>query len=176
MKVILPITFLLAIWVVLIMIFVTPEPPNSHGFAHEQYKFMDQGGDGPERHDHVLTLGWLFGSLIIGMFVSLLVLGLRKIERPAKRTWMFLLGGLVYEGIFLGMYLAYRDSLTRDEILFIGSFPAGTWWLIFGIWPIPLIFILLYVLFFNSWIISPTDLEKFNQLVAESRKQKDGVD
>jgi len=170
---------LVALWVVVLIILLTPEIPNGHGFGHAKFMAMDQGGDGAQRHESFLLTGWIFGSVLIGLFVSLLVWGtvgqplqagasepaVRR--RPDGRVWAFLLSGLLYEGVFAGMCLAYRKSLADPEVAFQGPFPAGVSWLLFGLWLIPVCFVALYVVFFSRWIAPPENLEKFAELVPQ---------
>lgn len=112
-----PAIVLIALWGVLLIIFLTPEPSDGQGFAHSTYKAMDQGGDGARRHEALLVSGWIFGSLVIAFFVSLLSWGMLRQPFQAQTTgpnrtggtalhlWLFLIGGLVYEGIFGMMWL-----------------------------------------------------------------------
>ena len=165
------ITFILliAMWVAVIIILRTPEVPQGHGFAHSKFTAMDQGGDGAERHESLLLTGWMFGSVVIAIFVSLLAWG--TVCQPGKsdhRTWAFLIGGLLYEGVFAMMCLAYRNSLTDSGVAFLGPFPAGVSWLLFGVWLIPGFFIILYVVFFDRWIMPPESKRKLAQLVSKT--------
>ena len=181
-----PVAILVALWVVVLVILLTPETPNGHGLPHSTYKEMDQGGDGVERHKALLLSGWVFGSLLIAFFVSLLAWGMFRQPFKAETTgvnritgstlhlWMFLIGGLLYEGVFGMMCLTYRDSLTRPgDVDFIGPFPSSVSWLLFGIWLFPAYFIVLYVILFDRYIVPPQKIQQFEELVRQVR-QNDG--
>ena len=180
-----PAIVLIALWGVVLIIFLTPETSDGQGFAHSTYKAMDQGGDGAGRHQALLVSGWIFGSLLIAFFVSLLAWGMLRQPFQAETTdanrtggtalhlWLFLIGGLFYEGIFGMMCLAYRNSLTSPEVAFLGPFPSGLSWLLFGIWSFPTYFIVLYVIFFNRYIVPPQNMQRFEELVGRASQDAD---
>ncbi len=168
---------LAALWGVVLIILLTPEIPDGHGFSHSTYKAMDQGGDGAGRHQALLVSGWIFGSLQIAFFVSLLAWGMLRQPFQAETTdanrnegtklhlLLFLIGGLFYEGVFGMMCLAYRNSLTSPDVAFLGPFPSAVSWLLFGVWLFPAYFIVLYVVFFNRYIVPPQNMQRFEELV-----------
>jgi len=172
-----PAIVLIALWGVIFVILLTPEIPDGVGFSHSTYHAMDQGGDGARRHRALLVSGWIFGSLQIAFFVSLLAWGMlrqpsqaettgaHRTEKTALHLWLFLVGGLFYEGVFGMMCLAYRNSLTSPDVAFLGPFPAGVSWLLFGIWLFPAYFIVLYVMLFNRYVVSPQNMQRFEELV-----------
>ncbi|MCH7728167.1 MAG: hypothetical protein IH991_17070 [Planctomycetes bacterium] len=44
--------------------------------------------------------------------------------------------------------------------------------MLFGLWWVPFYFVVLYVVSFDRWIATPEDLEKFERLVAASRRRE----
>ena len=44
--------------------------------------------------------------------------------------------------------------------------------MLFGLWWVPFYFVVLYVVAFDRWIVTPEDLEKFERLVAASRQRE----
>ena len=179
-----PAIVLIALWGVVLIILLTPETPDGQGFSHSTYKAMDQGGDGSGRHQALLVSGWIFGSLLIAFFVSLLAWGMlrqpfqaettgtNRTGRTALPLWLFLIGGLFYEGVFGMMCLAYRNSLTSPDVVFLGPFPSGVSWLLFGIGLFPAYFIVLYVIFFNHYVVPPQTMQRFEELVGRANPQK----
>jgi hypothetical protein len=175
-----PTVFLLTLWGVVAIILLTPESPNGHGVAHSTYAEMDQGGDGADRHKAVLVSGWIFGSLLIVLFVGLLAWGMAgqpcrtetsgtsRAEKSASQRWIFLIGGLLFEGVFAAMCLAYRNSLTGSEVAFLGPFPAALSWMLFGIWVFPTYFIVHYVVFFDRYIMPPQSVQRFETLLGQA--------
>ncbi len=161
-----PTILLVALWGVVLFILLTPESPNGHGFQHSRFVAMDQGGNGADRHESLFIAGWIFGSLLIACFVSLLLWGTKKKEHGL----LFLVGGLIYEGIFGMLCFSYWKSLTDSNVAFIGPFPASVSWLLFGIWLIPAFFIGLYVFFYDRWIFPIESEQKFKMLVEQRSK------
>ncbi len=178
-----PAIVLIALWGVVLIILLTPETPDGQGFSHSTYMAMDQGGDGAGRHQALLVSGWIFGSLLIAFFVSLLAWGMLRQPFQAETTgtnrtggtalplWLFLIGGVCYEGVFAMMCLAYRDSLTSPDVAFLGPFPSSVSWLLFGIWLFPAYFIVLYVIFFNRYVVPPQTRQRFEELVGRANPQ-----
>lgn len=135
---------------------------------------MDQGGDGALRHGHLLLGGWMLGSVLIVTLVSLLACG--TVRRRSATNWRaaaFLVGALSYEGVFGMLCYSYRDSLTQPHAAFIGPFPEPLAWLLFGIWLVPGILVLLYVVFFYYWIWPPDNALRFAELIARSSQTDD---
>ena len=176
-----PAIVLIALWGVVLIILFTPESPHGQGFAHSTYKVMDQGGDGAGRHQALLISGWVFGFLQIAFFVSLLAWGMLRQPFQAEKTganrtggtalplWLFVTGGLLYEGVFSLMCLAYRSSLTSADVAFLGPFPSGVSWLLCGLWLFPAYFIILYVIFYNRYIVTPHNMQRFKELVGQAQ-------
>ena len=177
MKIWFPLVLLIVLWAVVLTLFLTPEVEGGHGADHAKFAAMKQGGSGLARHQSVLVAGWLFGALQVLLFVGLLAwsaaLPARNaspsgVARPGFRWAAFALGGLFYEGLLVRLFVDYRNSLEHPAAAeFLGSFPAATAWLVFGIWLAPVFFVALYVAFFDHWIFSPGQLRKFEALVAE---------
>lgn len=167
-----PAALLIALWVIVLAILSTPEAPAGYGLAHSKFAAMDQGGNGAARHSSLMITGWIFGGLQIAAFVALLawVSGTKPCRADGRRT-VFLLGGLIFEAVFAMMCLAYHNSLTDVEVAFIGPFPAGVSWLLFGMWIFPVFFILLYVVFFERWILPLRSVNRFAELTAPSSLQ-----
>ena len=152
-----------------------------HGVPHRDAKFQDmnQGGSGQQRHASVLLGGWLFGALQIALFTGLLAwsAGLPRAGQvqptDSRQTYpwllwsLFLFGGLLFEGVFALLCRSYQVSLLDPaNTRFLGSFPEATTWLLFGIWFAPGVFVALYVLFFDRWILTPQAEARFAALMA----------
>ncbi len=162
---------LLAMCVTIGIVLTTDEPDNAHGFAHSTFAAsMQQGGSGIERHEHIRWLGLAYGALKIVFFVSCLLLGVRDSK---NRKWAFLLAGIVYLATFCLMMVAdyfYVRDATPTLVL---GFPLPTAIMLYGLWGVPWIFLLFYVLNFDRWILSPLELERFEEMLQEKRNQKD---
>lgn len=168
-----PALILIVMWSAVIWVFSVPEMDAGHGFAHGQFSEMDQGGDGSLRHERIMFPGWLLASAIIFIFGGLLAWAGEKSYQATHvrmRRLAFLISMLVYEAVFTILFFRYADSLgSADDPPFIGSFPAATWWLLFGVWLTPGLFIAIFVGGFHRWIATPAALAKFHELVATNR-------
>ena len=162
---------LLAMCVIIGIVLTTHEPDNAHGFAHSTFEAsMQQGGSGLERHRQIRWLGLAYGTLQIVFFVSCLVLGVRD---PQNRKWAFLLAGIVYVATFCLMVVADHYYVHDDNPTLVLGFPLPTAIMLYGLWGVPLIFLLFYIINFDRWILSPVELERFEKLLQEKRKQKE---
>ena len=54
----------------------------------------------------------------------------------------------------------------------IGSFPLPTAIMLYGLWAMPLVFVVLYVVKFDRWIVTEEDMTRFREIV-ESRRRTD---
>ena len=164
---------LVALCGVVLVLATLHEPPDSRGIDHPEFETMRQGGS-TERHDSVVFWGWLYGTLSIALFVAVMALGLRRRGRlpPGSRRALWTGLGL-YSLVFVLLVLSYRGYVEpgADRALF-GSFPRPTAWMLYGLWPVPLVFALLYMKNFDRWVISEDEVAEFEQLVAESRRER----
>lgn len=179
-------TLLIASWLVVIAIFMVPQAENRRGLPHPEHAAMDQGGDGLGRHEQLIWPVWLFGSLQILFVIGLLVWSAAKVTQPRRdrpagpappeflqleaegANWL-VVGGLLFEGIFAALCWSYAQSLTDSEVAFIGPFPSGLTWLLFGIWLFPAYFIVLYVKNFDRWIYPEDSRRRFAELTVETQ-------
>lgn len=147
------------------------EPPdNNHGVTHPRFaESMLHGGDGRQRHESVRWLGLAYGALQIVFFVSCLVLGIRE---PSRCKVAFVLCGVVYLATFCLMVVADRSYVVSENPeLFLG-FPLPTAMMLYGLSGAPLLFLLIYVVQFDRWILNPEELQRFEELLREKRERK----
>ena len=184
MKILIPAVLLVSFWIVLLVILLTPAPPDSTGFAHPRHAAMtdgatapamNQGGEGRQRHGRILWAGWLLAALMAVMLTGILLFGVQSTGLSKGKALAFALGGIAYQVVFAMLFLAYRNSLT-GPVVFIGSFPAATWWVLFGVYLLPYYFILLYVALFDRWVVTPDSLRKFDELLSEHRSHQEEGD
>lgn len=166
---------LLGMCVILGIAFFIGEIPNGHGFDHARLPNMQQGGSGIARHEKILWVGWALGLAQVLFFVTCLALGARRYERLDSVKRPLIIGSLLYAAIFTGLMLAYRAYITEGEHALLWIFPAPTAFMIYGLWPVPLYFVLLYIWGFDRWIYRPEDEEKFQQLMESRREREEGA-
>ncbi len=152
-----------------------PERPPGHGFTHPEVATMERGGEGYARAEGVLELGWAFGLAQVLFFTGLLALGARRPDGLRGLGPGLLAGGVVYAVIWTALVLTYRTyALSSDPALFLG-FPMPTAIMLFALYAVPGIFMVLYVVGFERWIASPSDLAALERRLAELRSEgRDG--
>ena len=182
-KLLVPFVLLLAMWLLFMAIVRTKLPSNATGMAHAKHHAtesktdkpaMKQGGNGVVRHKNLLVTGCLLGIVTATILVGMLVLAFGADKVTVGQIFAFAVGAILYQGVFVMLFLAYGGSLVSGDVSFIGAFPAGTSWLLFGVYLMPYYFIVLYVVFFDRWFMKPENLEKFKALVAKYRPERKG--
>jgi hypothetical protein len=158
---------LIAMCVVIGLVLISPEVESNHGVTHPEFdQSMLHGGSGAERHQYVRWLGLAFGLLQVAFFVGCLLLGMR--ERKG-RVGVFVCFGVIYAIAFTLMVVfdhSYAAGETRQIVL---GFPLPTAIMVYGVGGAPLAFVLIYMLRFDRWILTPQDMERFERLVQEKR-------
>jgi hypothetical protein len=159
---------LLAMAVAFGLALLIDEPGNASGLKHEAFATMFRGGDA-QRHGSLLWIGWALGALEILFFTGLLALGARSGGRLHGLGGQLIVGLLGYLAVWSALMLAYADWMSSgDASLFMG-WPAATAWMLFALWPVPLVFVACYSLGFSRWIYPPESQRKF-QLILEQRR------
>ncbi len=166
---------LLGLALVLVIILSVGETTNSHGFNHETIPQLQQGGSGWGRHGRLLWAGLAFGLLQIFFYVACLALGAQRQGQLGPLKWPLLIGGLIYSAIYSAMILAYRTYAAELDHSLVWIFPLPTALMLFGLWPAPALFIVLFIWGFDRWIMRPEDHERFRQIIA-ARRQREGGD
>lgn len=153
--------------VVIVLVLISPEVESSHGVTHPTFdQSMLQGGDGQQRHRNVRWLGLAFALLEVAFFVGCLLLGLRRLR--GHIAFFIGFGCLFAIAVTLMVVFdqAYASGDSRQIVL---GFPLPTALMIYGVGGAPLAFVLIYMLKFDRWILTPEDMERFEQLVQEQR-------
>lgn len=157
-------------------LFVSDPPPGAAGTQHPEFATMQVGGD-PARHEATLTMAFVFVVLQILIFGGLLFLAVgRRLSRRGGALWLTV-GTAVLLVAFVFLFSSYRGFMqTGSESALAFSFPVPSAWMLYGVWPAPLFFIVLYVLRFDDWILLPADRRRFEELVAAKKaaEQKGG--
>jgi hypothetical protein len=153
----------------------TARPPDQ-SVDHPEFANMQQSGNDAVPDTGLLWVGWSFGALQIALFAAMLALGARS---RRGLSGPLIAASLVYLAIWSALVLTYRGQLNvEDPALFLG-FPVATAWMLFAIWPFPLIFTIYYVVGFDRWIATPEDLAELDRtlerLRAEPKAPDDGI-
>ena len=144
-------------------------PQGIAGYPHPSIKSMLQGQP-PPSGSPIILLGWLLGTLTIGIEVQFMKMG---VKASKKALTAINLGGLLQIlcwTMLVGSYYIETSQLNNG----LWGMPISSQLLLLGMWPLPVVFIILYVRKFDQWIFTKED-EKVFQALLEKRDQK-GLD
>lgn len=145
------------------------QTPLGHGFTHPRFATMQRGGSGVARYERILWFGCGFGLLQILFFVCLLAYGGQKQGRLGPLKVPLIIGGIVYAAIFISMLYTYQGYILEQNHAMFLSLPVPTAWMIYGLWPVPLVFMFLFMFKFDSWIFRQEDMARFEEILAEKQ-------
>jgi hypothetical protein len=141
--------------------------------VHPEIPGMMHGGQSAARTGPVLWIGAVFGLAQIGFFGLCFALGMRgrgglgPVSRP---LWIAL---SVFAGVWLALvwsYLGYAaDPIGTSRWL---GFPLPTAILLFGFWPLPLLFVAIYLRYFDEMVIDEERLARFRTRLAALRRER----
>ena len=152
--------FLLGIFIFLSL---NPFPvEGTAGIPHPNFKSMLAGG-APNRHQDLLWVGWLYGSLVLGFCLLLISFAVRARHRNLNRQ--LLIFGLIYETIWSSIVLAYHLDMTKEVVTFFLGFPLPTTIVLFAFWPLPICFIGMYIFGFDTWVYPKRNKAEFSKLM-----------
>ncbi len=160
---------LLLVVAVVVALLLTPELGDVGGKPHEQFSTMASGGSGSARHANVLWLGGLFGAASLVFFVALMAFGARKgaslrgLGRPLAASLVICLAFWVW------LLVSYARTMDGGTVSFFGALPGPSAIMLYGFFPVTILFNLLYVIGFNRWILTEDDYQEYKRLVAERR-------
>ena len=150
--------------------------PQSQSIDHPEFADMQQSGSDAEPDTTLLWIGWSFGALQIAFFAALLALGARSRRGLRGFGGPLIAASLTYLAIWSALVFTYRGQLNvEDPALFLG-FPVATAWMLFAIWPFPLIFSFYYVVGFDRWIATPEDLAELDRTLERLRAEPKAPD
>ena len=150
-----------------------PERLQGYSAFHPEFAGMQQSGADAEPDAGLLMIGWSFGALQIAFFTAMLALGARSRRGLRGLGVPLIAASLFYLAIWTALVVAYRSYANGgDPALFLG-FPAPTAWMLFALWPCPVIFTLYYVVGFDRWIATPEDLAELDHTLARLRAESE---
>ena len=142
-----------------------------HGFTHDRFASMDQGGSGAARHEQLFWPALAFGVLQLILMAALLVFGARRGERLGSLALPIAIGGVLWALIFSMVMLSYRHYMGEEAHEFFLALPKPTAWFVYGFWPFPLIFVAIYVVTFKRFFVTDEDLERFQALLSAKNSE-----
>jgi hypothetical protein len=174
---------LLALCTVYGVAFMTPEVPfgdvvqedgttvyqsMSHGYQHPVFPKMDIAGSGAVRHEKTIWVGWALGLCFVLFWTGLLAFGTARDGNIGPAKIPLIVGCVLFMGIITALIFFYRAFMNGDHSTFL-SLPKPLALMIYGIWPFPLYFVIVYHKIFDSWHFTDEDQRRFEEIVANRR-------
>ena len=144
-----------------------------HGFTHDEFPSMDQGGSGAERHERLFWPALAFGVLTLILMAALMDFGASRSEKLSSLVLPIAIGGVLWALIFSMIMFSYRNYMSEDSPGFFLALPTPTAWFVYGFWPFQLIFVAIYVVAFKRSFITDEDIERF-QAILSAKNSKTG--
>jgi len=139
---------------------------------HPDVPGMMHGGASAARTGAVLWIGALFGLVQIGFFGLCFALGMRGWAGlgPVRRPLLAGMTGFALVWLALVVsYLGYAaDPAGTPRWL---GFPLPTAILLFGFWPFPVVFVGIYLRYFDQVVLDPARLARFRERLVELRSE-----
>jgi hypothetical protein len=152
--------------------FISP-PENAAGGTHLKFtKAMNEGGDARARHEGKLIVGWIFGLAQVALFTGLLALGARKRGQLGRFKTPIAIGGAAYAAVWTLLVVTYRSYMLGENQELYLSFPAPTAVMLYGIWLVPIFFVVVYLLYFDRVYFTKEDAERFEQILEAKRRRE----
>ncbi len=158
-------TILSAVAVTAGVIALADEPSNVTGEEHAQLKSLEIGGPGAKRHEPIMAAGWLLGTLILTLIVALMAFAYRGRLKVVGPPLAVALG--IQIAIYTAMMLSYARQLDASSSELVLAFPVPTAWLLYGLWASKLLFVVIFVVTFDSAYWRPQDQAVFERLLAQ---------
>jgi len=134
--------------------------------AHPEYATLL--GSGGAHGGAALWLGWAFGALQIAFFGACFALGMRRREGLGPLRRPILIGLLVYEVAWTALILAYARFAADPGGALLLAFPAPTALMLYVLWPLPLLFMWIYLRSFDGWFLDEEELARFRRIVEDA--------
>jgi hypothetical protein len=145
----------------------------SHGYTHDTFTTMEQGGPGAERHAKTLWIAWAFAVVSIVFYISCISLGAARHGKLGPAKIPFAIGTVILILIFCGLFNSYRGYMNEDVHALFLSFPRPTAWMMYAVWPFPIFFLVIYYIQFDKWHFTDEDQQRLDELVANHSPEND---
>lgn len=158
--------------VIILMAGVLPQVPGASGSLHPEIPGMFISKANIDDQAHTRWLGYLFGVGIIALFGAMLLIGNRKKGKVTSIGKWLILGLVLYFLAYTGMVLShwsYREQTLEDFVFFM---PAPTAWMIIGVWFVPSIITIAYILKFEEAIISGKEIQEFEEFIDQEKDKQ----
>lgn len=136
------------------------------GGPHAEYKGMSIGGDGAARLDGLWIEGLILYFATFLMAPMFMAFGVAEHNRN-KKFWTYMGGTTALNMVFAFLLIYfYADFLKTGETFMLLGFPAPTAMMLYGCWVTATLYTVIYIVGFSSFIFTPEDEKKFEELIA----------
>lgn len=156
---------LLGLLLIIIALWVLPEVPIATGQVHPEYQTMLKSGNVITNQESTKWLAYFFGLLILILFVLSIFIGARRKRDTGNLVYWLLGGSLVYLITYHFSVMAYWKYAEAGSTNYFLGLPIPTAWAIYGLWSVPILMTLTYVLGFDQWILDKKDMQDFENLI-----------
>ena len=158
---------LLSLLLIIALAAVFPEVVGATGADHPEFIGMKISPANIDQQTSTRWLGYLFGIGIICLFGVMLFIGSLKKGVMTSIGIPLLVGIVVYLVVFSLMVFSHWSYAKHGGGDFSLFMPKPTAWMIYGVWFVPLIITIAYVLKFEEAIISDQEIEDFHAFIKE---------
>jgi hypothetical protein len=157
---------LLLLTSVLFYILASEQPVNANGIKHATFETMNVGGSAERHASPVIWIGLLYAVLQYVFLISSLTLGLSRLK-PAV-FFIGLFGSLCVAAVTT-LFVLYDNSALDAPTMTLG-FPTPSAWMVYVVWPVPVLFIIIYCVKFEDWFYTAENRQRFEQLLASKEE------
>jgi len=140
--------------------------PQASGVVHPEFKTMLHSANSQASSSQVKYLGFAFGISIIAVFGLCLYWGSKRTQQAGFRKRDLWVGMILYLLTFSALVFS-SWKYDHIEAPLWGELPIPTAWMLYGIWFVPVVFIILYVSGFRKHVLSEEDEAAFQKIIEE---------
>lgn len=155
---------------VLFYVLVSQPAANSTGVVHAKFATMKVGGSADRHQGQIAWLGLAFAVLQYAFLITSLLLGLSRMKPAAN--WIAVIGSVCMAAC-ITLFALYNGNSDAGAEMVLG-FPGSTAWMLYVLWPLPILFIVMYCLKFDDWFYTLEDRQRFEQLLASRSESELG--
>lgn len=170
-----PVKILLGVLVGLLLLTlalaISPEVPYATGLPHPEFGTnILIAPNNIDQASHTRWMGYLYGLGILGIFWSFLTIGTRKKGKKTIMVKWISICFVIYVFVYTMMTISHWSYTDNNGSDFIFSMPLPTAWMIYGMWFVPMIITIAFVVFFERAVISDEEIKDFEDYI-KSRQE-----
>jgi hypothetical protein len=156
---------LLVLCAILAALFIIGEAPVKLNAPHPDYPDMLQGNPGIESQSHIKWLGYALAITQFCFIAALILFSLNKQGRLKKLKTPLLIATALCITAFCLIMAAYWAFARQGSGDLFGGFPLPTALMLYALWPMQILFVIIYVMYYDKAIFTPEDADKFQAIL-----------